>query len=53
MRYWVYDDEGYVFRKFWTKADTEKFMQPGWRLVVQPKPIQLKPTVKTYGEARW
>lgn len=36
MRYWVYDELG-LLRKFWTKWDAERFLQPGWKIVVQPK----------------
>lgn len=53
MRYWVYDDDGALLRKFHTKADALSFMQEGFRLIVQPKPKVVKPDVETYGEARW
>lgn len=53
MRYEVYDEDGKLFRKFWDKHTAEKFMQEGWKLVTQPKRKEPKPTVETYGEARW
>jgi len=51
MRFWVYDDEGKLFRRFAFRIEAEQFLQPGWSLVVQPKPRQLKPTIEQYGEA--
>ena len=53
MRYWVYDEFGGLLRKFWDEHAAVKFLQPGWQLVVQPKPKQIKPTTETHGEARW
>lgn len=53
MRYWVYDEDGVLMRKFYARADAQHYMQDGWRLVVQPKPAVVKPDVATYGEARW
>jgi len=53
MRYWVYDEDGVLLRKFWDKDSAERFMQAGWRLQVQPKPVNTKPTTELYGEARW
>ena len=53
MRYWVFDEDGILLRKFWDKLSAERFMQAGWRLVVQPKPATVKPTTELYGEARW
>lgn len=53
MRYWVYDEDGVLVRKFWDKASAQHFLQDGWRLVVQPKPVIKKPTVETHGEALW
>ena len=53
MRYWVYDDEGALFRKFYTRAEAEHFLQAGWTIRVQPKPIKQVPDVATYGEALW
>ena len=51
MRYWVYDEDGHLIRKFWDKWAAERFMQEGWTLVVQPKPKRVLPTVELYGEA--
>jgi len=51
MRYWVYDEDGKLFRKFAFKDQATKFLQPGWQLVVQPKPRKIKPTTETHGEA--
>ena len=53
MRYWVYDEFDRLFRKFWDQHDAIKFLQPGWRLVVQPKDKPVKPNADTHGEARW
>jgi len=49
MRFWIYDEEGKLFRKFAFKVEAQNFLQDGWKLVVQPKPA--KPTVETHGEA--
>lgn len=52
MRYWVYDEDGVLLRKFWSKEEAEKY----GRVVVQPKQVKNKstlPTAETYGEARW
>jgi len=53
MRYWVYDEDGVLVRKFWDKESAQRFLQDGWTLVVQPKHKQAKPTVETHGEALW
>lgn len=53
MRYFVYDEEGELLRKFWDKESAQRFMQDGWTLVVQPKATTIKPTTSTHGEARW
>lgn len=56
MRYEVYDEEGTLIRKFWTKAEAENFLQVDWKLVVKPRFRQqpeIKPTPETHGEARW
>ena len=53
MRYWVYDEEGVLLRKFWDKESAQRFLQTGWVLQVQPKPKAIKPTAELYGEARW
>lgn len=53
MRYFVYDEEGELLRKFWDKESAQRFMQDGWKLVVQAKPKVVKPTVEQFGEARW
>ncbi len=53
MRYWVYDDENVLMRKFNTKYEADSFVQAGWRVVVQPKIIKPKPNTNTHGEARW
>ncbi len=37
LRFHVYDDEGELFRKFYSKQDAEGFLQEGWKLVVIPK----------------
>ena len=56
MRYWVFDDDNVLLRKFWDKESAQRFLQAGWRLEVQPKIKQVKPakpTPELYGEARW
>jgi len=53
MRYWVYDEFGRLFRKFWDQHAAAKFLQPGWKLVVKPKDRVAQPTTDTHGEARW
>ena len=53
MRYLVYDEEGTLMRKFWTKGDAESYLQSGWTIRVLPKQVKLKPTTETHGEARW
>ena len=53
MRYFVYDEEGELLRKFWDKESAQRFMQDGWKLVVQPKPQNKVPNIEEYGEARW
>jgi len=40
-------------RKFWTRADAERFLQTGWVVKVLPKPVKKVPTPEEYGEARW
>ena len=52
MRYWVYDEEGKLFRKFWGRSEAEKYlMQDGWKLVTKAKYKEAKPTPETHGEA--
>lgn len=51
MRFWVYDDEGKLFRQFAFRIEAERFLQPGWSLVVQPKQRKPKPTIEQYGKA--
>ncbi len=34
MRYWVYDEDNVLIRKFHMKEDAIKFLQEGWRLEV-------------------
>jgi len=53
MRFWVYDDEGNLVRKFWDRHSAEKFLQEGWYMVVQPREKKQLPTPETHGEARW
>lgn len=52
-RYEVYDEEGKLFRKFDTKWEAARFMQPGWKLVTKAKPKEVKPNEETHGTARW
>jgi hypothetical protein len=51
MRYWVYDEEGKLFRKFAFKAEALNFLQDGWKMVIQPKPKPKKITPEEYGFA--
>jgi hypothetical protein len=53
MRYWVYDEEGKLFRKFHERYEAEKFIQPNWKLVTKPKDKKVLPTPETHGEALW
>ncbi len=56
MRYWVYDENGKLFRKFEYRDNAVKFLQAGWKLVVKPevKPDKpAAPTPETHGEAKW
>lgn len=53
MRYWVLDEDGKLLRKFWDKESAQRFLQAGWELVIQPKPIKTVPSVEQYGEALW
>lgn len=53
MRFWIYDDEGKLFRKFWERNEAEKFLQMGWKLVTKAKEKKVVPTAETHGEARW
>jgi hypothetical protein len=53
MRYWVYDEDGILIRKFYSRDQAEAFLLSGWRLVVQPKPKKHVPSVETHGEALW
>ena len=53
MRYWVYDEDGVLFRKFAGREEAEAFLQSGWTLYVQPREAKVAPTVETHGEARW
>lgn len=40
-RYCVHDEDG-PLRSFWTKADALRFMLPGMKLVVSPRPRKPK-----------
>jgi len=53
MRFWVYDEDNVLVRKFWDKFSAEKFLQEGWHIEVQPIQKKQKPTPDTHGEARW
>lgn len=55
MRYWVYDENNTLFRKFWTRWEAARFVQDGWKIVVRMKEAEKppKPTVETHGEALW
>ena len=32
MRYEIYDEHNKLFRKFWDRAEAQKFLQPGWKM---------------------
>lgn len=56
MRYWVYDENGVLFRKFDNRETAIRFLQPNWKLVIKAKekpPEKEVPTTDTHGEARW
>ena len=53
MRFEVYDEENKLFRKFWTRWEAARFMQPGWRIVEKAKHRDAKPEPSTHGEALW
>ncbi len=53
MRFWLYDEEGKLLRKFYERHDAERMMQPGYKLITKPKEKEVKPTPETDGEARW
>ena len=53
MRYEVYDEEGKLFRKFWDRAEAQKFLQPGWKMVTKQKHVPPVPNTVSHGEARW
>ena len=53
MRFEVYDEEGKLFRKFWERAEAEKFLQEGWKLVTKAKHQEPKPNIVSHEEARW
>ena len=53
MRFEVYDEERKLFRKYWTRHEASKFIQPGWIIVEKAKHVPPKPTPETHGEARW
>ncbi len=53
LRYEVYDEENRLFRKFSERAEAEKFLQAGWRMVTKAKYKEPTPTVETDGEALW
>ena len=53
MRFWVYDETGALLRKFAYREEAERHMDEGYRLVVQPRPKRVVPSVEKYGEARW
>ena len=53
MRFWVYDEDGVLMRKFDDRFSAEKFLQKGWYLVVQPREKKQTPSPETHGEARW
>ncbi len=53
MRFEVYDEEGKLFRKFWTRWEAARFVQEGWKLVEKAKHREVKPTTETHERARW
>jgi hypothetical protein len=53
MRFEVYDEEGKLFRKFWTRWEAARFVQEGWKLVEKAKFREVKPTTETHERALW
>ena len=53
MRFWVYDEDGVLIRKFDDKFSAEKFLQEGWYVQVHPIEKKKLPTPETHGEAKW
>ena len=51
MRFWVYDDEGKLLRKFAFKDQAQTFLQDGYTLIIRPKKRKPKPTIETHGKA--
>ena len=53
-RYEVHDEDG-PLRAFYTRQEVEKLMQPGWKIVVLPKPKKktVKEFIIEFGEAKW
>jgi hypothetical protein len=55
MRYWLYDDEGVLLRKFWSMDAAEKFLQEGYKITVvkreKKKALSVADLIAVCGEA--
>jgi hypothetical protein len=55
MRYWLYDDEGVLLRKFWSMDVAEKFLQEGYKITVvkreKKKALSVADLIAVCGEA--
>lgn len=48
MRFLLYDDEGVLLRKFWSRGDAEMFLQEGYRIVELKKEKRKKVSKATH-----
>ena len=57
MRFWLYDEDGVLLRKFWDKAAAERFLLPGYKIVTSPivklKKKSATELINLVGEARF
>lgn len=53
-RYEVNDEDG-PLRTFYTRQEAEQFLQPGWRIVVLPKPMKktINELLQDIEDAKW
>lgn len=51
MRFWIYDEEGKLIRKFAFKCQAINFLQADWKLIIQPKSKPQKITPEEFGFA--
>lgn len=43
MRYWVFDEDGLLIRKFFSKAECEPYLKSGCTVKVMPKTKPIDP----------